>query len=265
MRLRSIALPALIFLATLRLAESAPQAPGPIEDVFCPNTGNSVILYIVPEGARVTKGQLLCLLDQGAPRASIEHQQISTRQAEAAYAQARLSREVAEIAVREYEEGTFKQNLETVNGDIALAEVEFQRASDRLDWAKKMAERKYVSPGQVTSDELTLQKARFAVEQHRTQKKVLVEYTRSKTLKELRAEVEKARSEELSRKAKHELEKAKEEKLRRQLKNVQILSPIDGSVQLARPTRLVEEGAEVSEGQLLLRITPDSKGTHAKP
>jgi HlyD family secretion protein len=265
MRLRSIALPGLFFLATIHFAGAAPQAPGTIEDVFCPSKGESVILYIVPEGAHVTKGQLLSLLDPRGSRASVEHQQISTRQAEAAYSQSRLTREVAEIAVLEYEEGTYKQQLATIDGDIALAEADLQRSRDRLEWAKKMAEKKYVSQGQVTSDEQTLQKARFAVEQHKTHKKVLVEYTRSKTLKELRAEVEKARSEELSRKATHELEKAKEEGLRRQVRNVQILSPMNGSVQHARPTRLVEEGAEVCEGQLILRIVPDAKATPAKP
>jgi HlyD family secretion protein len=261
MRLRSIVLPGLLVLATIRVVAAAPQATGPIEDVFSPAGGNNRVLYIVPEGGRVTKGQLVCLLDQGATRSSPEHQETSVRQAETAYQQAKLSREVAEIAIREYEEGTFKQQLETVDGDIALAEAELQRTRDRLEWAKKMADKKYISPGQVTNEELTLQKARFAVEQHKTHKKVLVEYTRLKTLKELRAEVEKARADELSHKATYELEKSKDGGLRRQVKNIQILSPIDGSVRLARPTRLVEEGVEVCEGQLLLRIVPEPTST----
>jgi HlyD family secretion protein len=265
MRLRSIALPCLLVLATIRVVTAAPQATGPIEDVFSPTVGDSRVLYIVPEGSKVTKGQLICLLDQGGSRSSIEHQQTTIRQAETAYQQAKLSREVAEVAVHEYEEGTYKQQLETVNGDIALAQADLQRTRDRLEWAQRMREKQYISPAQELSDRLAMNKAKYTLEQTNTSKKVLLEFTKEKTIKQLRAEVEKARAEELSRQATYELAKTKGNGLRRQVKNVQILAPIDGSVRLARPTRLVEEGAAVCEGQLLLRIVPDLKGTPTTP
>jgi HlyD family secretion protein len=270
MRFRSMVSSAVFLLTTAHLAAASPQAT--IEDVFCPTEGKRNILYIVPEGASVTKGQLVCLLGAGGSRASIEHQHITTKQAEAAYAQSRLSREVAEVAAREYEEGTFNQELEMVNADIALAQVELQRASDRLEWKTRLLPLRPVSPAQELSDRLAMNKARFTLEQTNTSKKVFLEFTKPKRIKELRTEVEKARAEERSMKAtyerektKYELEKAKHEGLRREASKVQVLAPIDGSVRLARPTRLVEEGAEISEGQLILRVVPDSKGAPAKP
>ena len=69
-----------------------------------------------------------------------------------------------------------------------------------------MFEKGYVSKATKVSEELTLKKARFALEQAQSKKKVLVEYTKDKTIKELESEVEKARSDELAKKATWELE-----------------------------------------------------------
>ena len=62
------------------------------------------------------------------------------------------------------------------------------------------------------SEELSLEKARFARERARTKRKVLVEYTKAKTLEVLESAVEKAKSDELAKQAAWELEKAKEAK-----------------------------------------------------
>ena len=50
-----------------------------------------------------------------------------------------------------------------------------------------------------------------------TRKKLLVDYTKGKTIKQLRSEVEKARSSELAKKAILELENSKEKKLEHQI------------------------------------------------
>ena len=81
------------------------------------------------------------------------------------YENAKLTREVAEIAVIEYVEGIFKQDQATVEGEIKLAESDLSRSEDRLDWAQRMFEKGYVSMAQKVSEELTLKKARFALEQ----------------------------------------------------------------------------------------------------
>ena len=64
---------------------------------------------------------------------------------------AKLTREVAEIAVVEYVEGIFKQDLATVEGEIKLAESDLSRSEDRLDWARRMYEKGYVSLATRTS------------------------------------------------------------------------------------------------------------------
>src|SRR4051795_11173706 len=100
------------------------------QDVFCQVEGSTTIIMIVPEGKRVTKGELVCELDSSALQDNLKNQKIATLGAEAAYKNAKLTREVAAIAVVEYEEGIFKQEFETVQGEIALAEAERKRAED---------------------------------------------------------------------------------------------------------------------------------------
>ena len=75
------------------------------------------------------------------------NQEITTKSAKANYANATLTREVAEIAVVEYKEGIFKQDLATVEGEIKLAESDLSRAEDRVDWAQRMFVKGYVSQG----------------------------------------------------------------------------------------------------------------------
>jgi HlyD family secretion protein len=226
--------------------------------------GTTTIIFIEPEGKEVKKGDKVVELDAATLRDNYKNQQITTKQAEAAYAQAMLTREVAEVAVKEYREGTYKQQLETVNGDIALAEAEVSRAQDRLIWTSQMVDKKYISPAQKQSETLALNKAKFTLEQTQTSKKVLQDFTYEKTLKELGAEVEKAKSDELAKKATFELEKDKEEKLVKQIRNCILLAPGDGLVVYANePGRMggnqqiqIEEGASVRERQKIFSL-PD--------
>jgi hypothetical protein len=131
---------------------------------------------------------------------------------------ARLAREVAEISQEEYATVVFALDLATVEGEIKLAESDLKRAEDRVDWARRMFDKGFISQAQKASEELVLQTSRFAVEQAQAKRHVLVEYTKSKKLKELQSEVEKARAAELARQAAWEAEKAKQDELERQLR-----------------------------------------------
>ena len=234
------------------------------KDAYCLVEGQTTIIMIKPEGTPVKKGDLVCQLDSAALNDQLVNQKITTKSAEANYENAKLTREVAEIAVVEYEEGIFKQEYATVEGEIKLAESDLSRSEDRLDWARRMYDKGYVSKATAVSEELTLKKARFALEQAQSKKKVLVDYTRGKTVKELKSEVEKARSDELAKKATWELEVSKEKKLDRQIAACEIKAPADGLVVYANdPNRAfgssqpqVEEGAQVRERQKIFSL-PD--------
>ena len=55
--------------------------------------------------------------------------------------------------------------------------------------------------------------AQFALEQAQSKRKVLVDYTRSKTIRQLRSEVEKARADELAKQTALDIETIKEKRV----------------------------------------------------
>ena len=152
------------------------------------------------------------------PQLRLRAQQLTIRRAKALYEIARSTRTLAEIALEEYVDVNFPRDLATAQGEITLAESDLKRAEDRLDWARRMFDKGYVSQAQKVSEELSLQKAVFALEQATNKRRVLTDYTKSKTMKELKSEVDKAHSDELAKQATWELEKAKEVVLERELR-----------------------------------------------
>ncbi len=112
------------------------------------------------------------------------------RKAEAAYYQARIEREVAEIVVIEYEQGIYMQDRQTVLREIALAQSDVTRASERLAWTEEATKRGNLPDGALVSERLTVEVVKFTLEQARTKLSVLEKYTMRKKSKELKSEVE---------------------------------------------------------------------------
>ncbi len=88
------------------------------------------------------------------------------------------NREVAEIAVREYVEGDYVDQLAEVEGNIKIAEAE-------LGWPKwKLKAEKSSNPGNSLIDhrrsEMALLRARFSLEKAQSARRLLVKYTRGK-------------------------------------------------------------------------------------
>ncbi len=234
------------------------------QDVQCLVEGSTTIITILPEGTPVKKGDVVCELDSASLKDQLTNQKIATQGAEASYQNARLTREVAQIAVKEYKEGIYLQDKATIQGEIKLADSDLVRAADRVDWATRMYEKGYVSKAQKVSEELNLQKAKFTFEQSQSKLEVLEKYTKAKTIKELESEVEKSLSDELAKKQTYQLERDKEAKLEKQIANCKLLAPGDGIVVYANdPMKSfgsnqpqIEEGATVRERQKIFSL-PD--------
>ena len=234
------------------------------QDVLCQVEGSTTIISIMAEGTKVKKGDLVCELDSASLKDQLTNQKIATQGAEASFQNARLTREVAEIAVKEYEEGIYLQDKATIQGEIKLAESDLARAADRVDWANRMFDKGYVSKAQKVSEELNFQKTKFSLEQAQSKLNVLENFTKGKTIKELRSEVEKALSDELAKKQTYQLERDKEAKLEKQIVNCKLFAPGDGIVVYANdPMRSfgsnqpqIEEGATVRERQKIFSL-PD--------
>jgi len=78
-----------------------------------------------------------------------------TRRAESAYKQAVLTREVAESAFIEYVEGASRQKKATIEGQIALARSDLERAIDRVKWSDQQKKLGRIPVAQNIADHLS--------------------------------------------------------------------------------------------------------------
>ncbi|QDV36810.1 efflux RND transporter periplasmic adaptor subunit [Tautonia plasticadhaerens] len=226
--------------------------------------GQTTIIMILPEGTKVVKDQLVCELDSAALTDNLANQQIATERAQADYANAIKTREVAEINVEEYKKGIYPQEEKTVMGEIKLAQSELERSKDRLDWSNDMLGLGYISQAQNLSDKYDLQRATFNLEQAEKKLEVLKQYTYEKQIKSLEGDVEKAKADELAKKSTFELEKEKEERLRRMIEKCKIYAPGPGIVVYhqeegrwgSQEGPSIMEGATVRERQTIFKL-PD--------
>ncbi len=148
-------------------------------------------------------------------RAQLFEQRKATLRAEAEYHNARFARALAEIALAEYEQVTFQQDLATAEGEVQSAESELHRALEHATRAREMFE-KGLSDRSVSA-ELELKKARFRLQQAQSKRTILVRDTKTTKIKALRREVERAYSNDLAKKAAWDREKTRLAELERDL------------------------------------------------
>ncbi|MFO0956675.1 MAG: efflux RND transporter periplasmic adaptor subunit [Isosphaeraceae bacterium] len=235
------------------------------QDVYNKVENQTTIINILDEGSRVKKGDLVVELDSAQLNDNLDTQKIATASAQANLENAKKTLEVAEIAVREYEEGTYPQSVQSAESDIILARSDLQSKKESLDFNQKMFDFKYIPESKLTQEKLNYERSKITLENNKTKLEVLKKYTYDKTIKELRADVEKATADMLAKETTYNLEKQKEEKLRRQIENCKLYAPDDGMVVYANdPNQAmrgsnapqIEAGATVRERQKIF-ILPD--------
>jgi HlyD family secretion protein len=249
-------------------------------DVYSNVEKVTTIMRLIPEGAKVKQGEIIAELDSAALRDQLVNQRITTKSAEANYLNARLAREVAEIAVMEYKD-IFKQDDEDLKREIDGGNTAIRKTEERLERTRAASQRVKDmlraaggarTPADVVAEvdvqdrieeaQLNLDRERRALAKAEGQREVLHKYTGPKTFKELESEVKKAASNELAKQATWELEKSKENKLESQISHCTLRAPVAGCVVYANdPTRMalrpqsqIEEGATVRERQKIMSI-----------
>lgn len=251
------------------------------QDVFSTVEGQTTVLSLVPEGTRVQKGQLVGELDSAQLKDRLMQQEVVIRAAEAAYQNASLARQVAEVAVVEYTDGIYPQQRMAAQGEVSRTRAAMEHADGRLkrtlrarkELNEVLAEKRAKTPGDVMVDlrlddrvqaaEAALDRGKLAFEIAHSKMNVLEKFTHDKTVKELKSEVEKARSDELAKKQAWQLEQLKGDKLRTQIEDCRLTAPTDGTVVYAsNPSRTggqpatIQEGVTVRERQKIFSI-PD--------
>jgi HlyD family secretion protein len=224
--------------------------------------GASTIISLVPDGAAVKRGDMLCELDSSEYQELARRQQIIVEEARAAHSQASLALEVAKLTLRSYREGEKGQVVREYKGEIALARSDLARQADRVAWSRRMLGKGYASAAQVASDK---QQELRLVEKLREMELTLENFERYTSPREARS----LEADVLGAKATLDYQSSRLEQERRRLAHYQsmverctIRAPHDGYVVYAnRPRREPEVylGAPVRERMRLFYLPDPTK------
>ncbi len=235
-------------------------------EVKCRVAGGSTILWIVEDGKLVEEGEEIVRLDSSALEDKLNSQRIVFEKALASKIQVEQDLEAAKISVKEYAEGTFVEQLKQMEADIKIALENLRSAENQLKYSVRMVRKGFVSSLQRDADEFAVERAKLDLDVANTRKRVLVEFTQQKTLKQLVATREAAAAKLRAEEAGLQLETDRLNRFQDQLKNCVITAPAKGMVVYANDAgrgrfggsqgASVEEGAMVRESQSLVRL-PD--------
>ena len=228
--------------------------------------GSSRIVYIVPEGSQVKKGDLLVELDSADAMEKLNQQEIAFARANADYIQAentleiqkstiqseidaaQLALDFAIIDLEKFREGERAQQIRAAEIAIQQTEEALLLAKDELDWSKKLFEQGFETKSTVDRGNLTVLRQQLDLEEAKTAQTVLISFDIPKMERQYISDVEEAKKELqrvkqqgenkmtqyetdlLTEKNTLDLQKSKVENDRLQLDNTKIYAPQNGFV-----------------------------------
>jgi len=234
-------------------------------DIKCEVAGGSTILSIIEDGKEVQEGAELVKLESAQLEDLINQQKINFEKARATHIQSSKDYEVAKISVQEYQEGSFRQQLQDLEAKVTIAMENLRSAENSLQHTQRMFRKGYVSPLQLETQQFAVERSKLDLESAKTAKDVLERFTKVKTLQDLESKRDTADAKKNSDKAAFDLEEARLKRLETQLKKCIIRAPKSGMVVYAnersrgrfdQQSSEIKEGAMVRDQQAILRL-PD--------
>lgn len=282
----------------------------------------TTINWVIEDGSKVKKGQLLMVLDDSALQDQMRDQRVKVDSALSAKVTAEKQHEinvkegaraiaeqqnklvVAQLELEKFvglsydsartqlagvvgaaasltEGGDYKRQVDDLSGQVRLADSDVEQNRERSAWADRMVKMRYMSAAQAQAERSRLDSSLEKLRGLKNQLELLLIYDRKKLLanlktgvddaermldqKELEAEAKTAQS-DIDRRSKVNIYNNEFEKLREiesQIRECRIYSPQDGMVVYFKNESnrfnnsqqgLIEQGAQVKEGQKLLRI-----------
>lgn len=233
------------------------------KELLCMVEGSTSILWIIPDGTEVRKGDKLVQLDSSTIESQITSQRITLAKARSAVTDAETAVRTAEISITEYLEGTFAKEMEKAEGNIKIAMQNLRTAQNIYEFTKKMHRKGFATDKQLEADAFAVERAELDLKVYQTEKKVLEEFTKAKMLEELNSKLEAAKARLESERASFQLEEDKLKQLEEQLAHCVITAPQDGMVVYANDMGMarfgaqgpkIEQGAQVKQYQAIIRL-----------
>jgi HlyD family secretion protein len=228
--------------------------------------GTARIIFIVPEGTYVKKGDLLVELDSSASQDAVNQQQINVEKAQFGLIQAeqqleiqkstaesdiqsaRLRVEFAELDLTKFLQGEITQSLRNAQIEITNVLENLAIARERLDWSQKLFKEGFETKSNLDRDRLAVSQTELRLEQAERSLWMLENFDQKKKQRELesarheanesldRVKMQRARiiaqfqAEVETQRSTLELSRRKLERDLRQLAATKVYAPQDGLV-----------------------------------
>jgi HlyD family secretion protein len=192
--------------------------------------GASTMIWVIPEGTEVDEGEVIARLDASTYEEMLRQQTIVVEQAKASYLQAELDVEIAQIALREYLEGTVEETRQSMEANLRLARSNVTQSGQRLEWTMKMNKKGYASLATVETDKQTFMTNELALQQQEMSYDLFKRFTLPKNQMSLQADITTAKTTLDSETVKRNKQVERFELLKRQVNRCTIRAPHDGVV-----------------------------------
>lgn len=157
--------------------------------------GYNTIIWVIDEGTHVKAGDLLVEFNasdlvekrkeqeiivgnvESAVTVTKEKLEIVKGDCEASQLDSEVELTLAKMDREKYELGDYPQLRRQYESDIALADEEVQRATEKLEWSKRLSDASFLTRTDLQADQLELKRRQINLEMAVTKMSVLTNYT----------------------------------------------------------------------------------------
>ncbi|MDX9910954.1 MAG: HlyD family efflux transporter periplasmic adaptor subunit [Phycisphaerales bacterium] len=260
------------------------------------------IMDIVPEGTRLQAGDVICRLNGDDIQTQIDEEQLRVESSRAelvasenAYEiqvsenksqldKAKLELDLAELTLRQWEQGDHKKEVERLDLNVETAERQVERLREKFDKSKELMKQGFLSLDQYKQDEISLIEAEARLSTAKLERAIYLEFQYPKDEKTKRSAVDEAQSKLERTEQQNEIQLTSKEadrtnkrrqlsiredrlaKLNRNLENCTISAPSGGLVVYSTSLErnrwggggdTLQPGREVSPNELIV-VLPDT-------
>lgn len=246
--------------------------------------GTSRIIYIIPEGTYIKKGELIVELDTEQAEKDLNEQLIryeddkagdiaaeanviiTQSSVESDIRAAELAVQFAEMDLRKFEQIEKEQEMRNAQIEIITAQESLKLAEERLEWSEKLTDEGFETKSNLDRDKLSVTNQTLGLEKAESVKKMLSEYDLAKmdasyrsVLEESKKELERvhkqgeskliqAKSDRGSASMKLQLSETKLEKMKQQMASTKIYAPQEGLIVYAMSESRFSSESMIEEG-----------------
>lgn len=226
------------------------------------------VLQVVPEGTRVGPGDFLVSLDSTSFEKELEQQRIAVANAQTQKIRSETDYKTAEVSLEEYVKGIFEEKKTELSMNLIAARQDLEIAQENFGYSQKMQAKGFITKQQLDSERLAVEQGKRRIELVEKQLSILEEYSKKREMIRLESDI---RAAEVKMENDEEALRVETEKLNEIVTliekcTIRVPEGVSGQVVYNKESSrrgggtdwVLEPGAEVREGQVLVRLpNPD--------